>query len=176
MISRASRNPVYSKIDQKEQCALVRAGVLLRLNMEYLFLQHQIGISEILPWDRKSYLTHAILLRLSCEGNIHWLYGNSRTLSSSDVIVMFKWCHHVKLYLSLFRDFWKLIFLNEKKKQWWARKRIHYLCEGRIEKSVPRDHCLSSLGKPCDAKPQSSGQIFLSYPHDRFLYSWSGSH
>ena len=28
-----------------------------------LFLAHQMRISEILPWDRKSYLTHAILLR-----------------------------------------------------------------------------------------------------------------
>ena len=38
------------------------------------------------------------------------------------------------------------------KKQWLARKRIHYSCEGSIEKSVPRDHGLSSLGKPRDAK------------------------
>ena len=29
-----------------------------------------------------------------------------------------------------------------------SKKRIHYLCEGGIEKSVPRDHRLSSLGKP----------------------------
>ena len=29
------------------------------------FIAHQIRISEILPWDRKSYLTHAILPRLS---------------------------------------------------------------------------------------------------------------
>ena len=35
-----------------------------------------------------------------------------------------------------FRSFWKLIY----KKQWLARKTIHYLCEGRIEKSVLRDH------------------------------------
>ena len=50
---------------------------------------------------------------------------------------------------------------------------IHYLCEGRIEKSVPRDHGLSSLGKPRDAKRRSSGQIFLSYSHTHngFLYS-----
>ena len=56
---------------------------------EYI-LAHRIGISEILPCDRKSYLTHAILPRLSREGYIHWLYWNSRTLSSSDVIVMLK--------------------------------------------------------------------------------------
>ena len=35
---------------------------------------------------------------------------------------------------------------------------------------------MASLGKPCDAKRRSSGQIFLSYPHthDRFLYSSVG--
>ena len=38
MISRACGNPVYNKIDQKEQCALVRACVFLKLNMEYLFM------------------------------------------------------------------------------------------------------------------------------------------
>ena len=47
--------------------------------------------SEILPWVRKSYLTQAILQMLSREGYyIHWLYWNSRTLSSSDVNVMLK--------------------------------------------------------------------------------------
>ena len=56
----------------------------------YIILAHQIRISEILPWDRKSYLTYAILPRLSHEGYIHWLYWNSRTWSSSDVIVMLK--------------------------------------------------------------------------------------
>ena len=37
---------------------------------------------------------------------------------------------------------------------------------------ITRDHRLSSLGKPRDAKRRSSGRIFLSYPHahDRFLY------
>ena len=47
---------------------------------------HWIRISKILPWDSKSYLSHAILPRLSREGYIHWLYWNSRTWSSSDVI------------------------------------------------------------------------------------------
>ena len=32
-----------------------------------------------------------------------------------------------------------------------SKKKIHYRCEDGIEKSVPRDHCLSSLGKPRDA-------------------------
>ena len=54
------------------------------------FLAHRIRISEILPWNRKSYLTHAIFPRLSRVGYIHWLYWNFRTLSSSDVIVMLK--------------------------------------------------------------------------------------
>ena len=46
--------------------------------------------------------------------------------------------------------------------------------EDRIEKAVSRDHRLSSLGKPRDAKRQSTGKIFLSYPHthDRFLYTF----
>ena len=56
----------------------------------FLFLAHRIRVSDILPWDRKSYLTHVILSRLSREGYIHWLYWKSRTLSSSDVIVMLK--------------------------------------------------------------------------------------
>ena len=74
-----------------------------------IFLSHGIRISEILSWDRKSYLTYAILYRLSREGYIHRLYWNSRTWSSSDVIVMLKSRHHVKLHLCVFRDFWKLI-------------------------------------------------------------------
>ena len=33
-----------------------------------MFLAHWIRISEILPWDRKSYLSQAFLPRLSGEG------------------------------------------------------------------------------------------------------------
>ena len=113
-------------------------------------LAQWISLSEILPWDRKSYLTHAILPRLSCESYIHWLYWNSRTWSSSDVIVMLKWRHHAKLHLSLFRDYWGL-FWNLKKR--WARKIIHYSCEGRIEKIVPQItvcHHSASLVMPKD--------------------------
>ena len=58
-----------------------------------IFLAHRIRISEILPWDRKSYLTHAILPRLSREDSVHWLYWNSLTWSSSDVIVMLRIYH-----------------------------------------------------------------------------------
>ena len=60
-------------------------------------------------------------------------------------------------------------FFN-KTRQWWARKRIHYLREGRIEKSVPHDHRLLSLCKPCDAKRWSPGWIFLSHPHTHNAY------
>ena len=87
---------------------------VLPLKVRLVFLSHWIRISEILPWDRISYLTQAILPRLSCEGYIHWLYWNSHTWSSSDVIVMLKWRHHLKLDLSIFRDFCKLILKYKK--------------------------------------------------------------
>ena len=65
----------------------VRLGLIL---FGQCFLAHRIRISEILPWDRKSYLTQAILPRLSHEGSVRWLYWHSRTWLSSDVIVMLK--------------------------------------------------------------------------------------
>ena len=52
------------------------------------FLTHRMRISEILPWDRKTYLSHGILPRLSREGSVTLLFWNSCTWSSSDVIVM----------------------------------------------------------------------------------------
>ena len=102
---------------------------------------------------------------LSREGCI-LLYRNLRLWSSSDVIVMFKRCHHVKLHLSVLPYF--KIKKNGDQAKW-----IHYLCECMIEKSAPRNHRLLSLGKPRDAKRWSAGRIFLCYPHthDRFLYS-----
>ena len=53
-----------------------------------------------------------------------------------------------------------------------ARKTIYHGCVGQTEKYVHRNHSLTSLGKPRDAKQWSSGRIFLSTPHtrDRFLY------
>ena len=39
--------------------------------LDRTFLAHNIRISEILPRDRKSYLTHVILPRLSREDYIH---------------------------------------------------------------------------------------------------------
>ena len=54
-------------------------------------------------------------------------------------------------------------------KMWYLvvskKKNPLYLCEDGIEKSIPRDHRLSSLGKPRDANRRSSQYIFLSYPY-----------
>ena len=52
-----------------------------------------------------------------------------------------------------------------------ARKRIYHGCKGQIEKSVSRDHSLTSLGKPRDARQLPSRRTFISTPHthDRFL-------
>ena len=47
---------------------------------------------------------------------------------------------------------------------------IYYSCEGGIEKFVPHDHRLSSLGKPRDANRGSSGRIFLSHPHSHDIF------
>ena len=41
-----------------------------------------------------------------------------------------------------------------------SKKKYPFLYEDGIEKSVPRDHRLSSLGKPCDSKRWSLEQIF----------------
>ena len=51
------------------------------LHTEYGYLRFYPGLENLIQ---------AILPRLSREGYIHWLYWNSRTLSSSDVIVMLK--------------------------------------------------------------------------------------
>ena len=50
--------------------------------------------SEILPWDRKSYRTHAISPGCHMRAKL-----NSHTLSSTDLTL--KRRHHVKLYLSV---------------------------------------------------------------------------
>ena len=56
-----------------------------------------------------------------------------------------------RIFGSLFRGSFCNIKCNNK---FWARKRIHYLCEDVIEKSLPPY-----------ANLWSSGQIFLSHPH-----------
>ena len=62
-----------------------------------------------------------------------------------------------------------LIFLSK-----FLRRHKKYL--SWIEKSVTRDHCSASLGKPRDADQWPSWQIFLStpYTHARYLLSLSG--
>ena len=66
----------------------------------------------------------------------------------------------------------KFYFENQ---MWWikryARKSIYHRCMVWIEKSVTRDHCSASLGKPRDADQWPSWQIFLStpYTHERYL-------
>ena len=52
-----------------------------------------------------------------------------------------------------------------------SKKRIFYSCEDGIETPVARDHRVSSLSKPHDAKQRFSRRIFLINPHahDRFL-------
>ena len=69
--------------------------------------------------------------------------------------------------LGAFFNYANAVFNGEQEKE----STIHV---GKIEKSVPQDHHLSSLRKPRDAKRWSSGQIFLSHPHthDRFLHSF----
>ena len=52
----------------------------------------------------------------------------------------------------LLEAYFKINKYIDKLKKVVSKKRIHYSCEGRIEKSVPWDYHLSSLGKPRDAK------------------------
>ena len=48
-----------------------------------------------------------------------------------------------------------------------SKKKNPLFVWGYDRKSVPRDHRLSSFGKPRDAERWSPGRIFLSYPHTR---------
>ena len=70
------------------------------------FLANQISISEILPWDRKSYLTNAIL-----------------PMTSSNF-------YHVKLHLSVFRDFWRLNLKYINKNSDEQEKESIFSCDG----------------------------------------------
>ena len=45
------------------------------------------------------------------------------------------------------------------------------MCEGKIEKSVPRDNRLSSLGRPRDAKRQSEGRTRIYHECEGIFYS-----
>ena len=73
------------------------------------------------------------------------------TLAARGFVKMTSPCHisaYSGLSGSLFHVF--LILKNEVLSGEQA-KRIHYSCADGIEKSVPCDHQLSSLSKPCDA-------------------------
>ena len=125
------------------------------------FLAHRIWISEILPWDRKFYLTLIILPRLSREGYIHWLYWHSRTRSSSDVIVMFKWRHHIMSHLSVSKYFWEP-FSKHKMRYLIVSKNKNPFMVGwnRTKKSIPWDHHLSSLSRVM-TNSDPKGRIFF---------------
>ena len=146
----------------------LRAQKILHRTGHMLFLAHRIRISDILSCVRNSYLTHVILPRLS------WEDCSLVVLELTHMVVKWRQCL-VKVKSSCDiasqRIQWLLEAYFNIKSQWWARKRIHYLYEDGIEKAVPHDHRLSSLGKPCDAKQWSLGKIFLSHPHnqDQFL-------
>ena len=60
----------------------------------------------------------------------------------------------------------------------YKRKRTYHGCLARIEKFVPRDHCLTSLCTASRCQTVTLGQIFLSAPHtsERFLYSTHHHH
>ena len=66
------------------------------------------------------------------------------------------------MYLGKFGNLWEPFWNKKCGIYWWARKKPHCLCEDQIEKSIPQDHRLSSLGKPYDAKLWSLGGFF--YP------------
>ena len=58
----------YLIISFQNLCSLSTFKARLSFIFNYLIiLAHQIRISEILPWDRKSYFTHAILPRTSSK-------------------------------------------------------------------------------------------------------------
>ena len=105
-------------------------------------------ISHILSQDRSSYLTHVVLPRLSREG---W---TSVVLELAYMVVKRRHCYEkvassCEIASQHFQGLQEAYF--KIKSQWWVRKRIHYLCEGRIQKFVPQDHRLSSLSMPRDA-------------------------
>ena len=122
------------------------------------------GWDSIAPTEHKwwilFYLIHVISPRLSLVG----CFFGCIVTHASDVKVKSKWPYHVKFNLNYI----------QMKSHSWARKRIHYLSEGGIEKSVSRNNRLSSLGKHCDAKWRSLGSfIFIPPSHwSDWVFSW----
>ena len=119
------------------------------------------NIADILSWGRGSYLTHVVLpvtwgLYVGCIGaHAHVTSLLCQSEASCDIAS--------QRFQGLQGAYFKI------KSQWWVRKRIHYLCEGRIETFGPQDHRLSLLSKPHDANRWSSERIFLSHPHTYIL-------
>ena len=106
--------------------------------------------------------------------------GKDKNRTAAHCLHVDLWLHYAKMtsscHISAYLGLFSSVFFQYKWGiKWWARKRNHYSSEDEIEKSVPRDHRMSSLGKPRDANRWSSGRIFLSHPHthDRFLYSFT---
>ena len=124
-------------------------------NQIYLIHAHQIGISAVFTHIRKFFLarqigfcavfTHVKLLYLTYPVPTH--RKDKKTTKSHMLAARQK---------------------KENGTYLWARKGIHYSCNDGIEKSASRDHHLSSLGKPRDAKRWSIGQIF----HDAQRWSF----
>ena len=83
--------------------------------------------------------------------DIHWLYRTSQyTIVKADVtkrhgIVIIIWqtsAIEVTALSKIHFQKWKVC----------KKKKIYDECEGQIEKSIPRDHSLTSLGKLHDAR------------------------
>ena len=71
-------------------------------------------------------------------------------------------------YLSVFRDFWEPFKNNFKKcRKNAARKRIHYLCEDMIEKSVLREAKRKILGTGFSIPPSHSWYVPSCTDNDR---------
>ena len=70
--------------------------------MSPFFLAHQIQISEILPGDIKSYLTHVILPRLSREDYIGCIGTHAHGCQVTSLS-----------HRSVFRNFWEPFFKHE---------------------------------------------------------------
>ena len=102
--------------------------------------------------------------------DIHWLYRTSRyAIIKADVTEK---RNDITKRHDIVITIWRTVCNRSDcmiKKNYFSEmngmqeKRIYHECEGQIEKSVPRDHSLTSLGKPCDARQSPSGQIFLPY-------------
>ena len=129
------------------------------------FFVQQKSISEILVWDRNCYLIPVILPRLSWEGCslvVMELMHMIVKWQQCSVKVTSSWNNASQRIQGILEAYFKINSL------WWARNRICYMCEGVIEKSVPRDHCMLSLGKPRDNIEILKEEFFLSHTHDEF--------